>query len=459
MNVMLAFAMASVMLSVGVIFRAKLKFLKDLLVPASVIGGIVGLIVMNFALNDVIKANTFTQIANHLFTLTFISIGLTAHVSTGKKDDHSAAKNITKGSIAMGFLWNIMYALGAVVGGLIILLIGNNFSMEPVYGMLIPLGFTQGPGPAAAMGTILEQQHGLENAAMVAMTFSAIGFIVCFVIGVPLAKKGIKIGLSKNIDDYKINEYIKRGFYKRNEKSSSLGKETTYSGNIDTLSFHFSIIGISYLLGVGIAELIAMIPGFGENLSALLFLWGMVAAYIIKFIMQKLDIDYLLNNTLQTKITAWSTDYIIVSAFMAIQLSVLADWLIPILIESLVITVLTFIISIYFGQRIGGRNDFERTLALFGSSTATVPSGVMLLRIVDPNLETTTKVELGTMNIPMMLFYITIATIMSIASGGVSLTNGFLLLAAPIPIYLILLKLLKLWGKKTYSFKEGENEV
>ncbi|WP_245832962.1 hypothetical protein [Oceanobacillus timonensis] len=120
---------------------------------------------------------------------------------------------------------------------------------------------------------------------------------------------------------------------------------------------------------------------------------------------------------------------------------------------------LTVAVVLYFGKRIGGDNDFSRTLGLLGAALGTVPNGIALVRIIDPSLRSTTAIELGMMNIPMIVSYVTVATIMMIMAGTLSITAGILWLLAPIPIYLILLKVLKVWGVKTYDFKENAETV
>lgn len=167
-----------------------------------------------------------------------------------------------------------------------------------------------------------------------------------------------------------------------------------FSGNIDTVTFHFIIMGVTYVISVLAAELIYYIPGIGPTISSMLFLIGMVVAYGVKFIMKKLEIDHLIDNKFQSKLTGWATDYLIVASFMAVRLGAIMDWIIPIIIISLVTAVIIFIVALYFGKRLGRENDFERTLGLFGTSTGTVPSGMALVRIVDPALRTTTALLL-----------------------------------------------------------------
>ena len=125
----------------------------------------------------------------------------------------------------------------------------------------------------------------------------------------------------------------------------------------------------------------------------------------------------------------------------------------PILIEAAVITVVTVVICFYFGQRFGGNNDFERTLALYGTSTGTVPTGVALIRIVDPNFQTNTAVEIGLTNLVMMASTPVVIVMMLYAEGiiGYGITLG--ILAGCSLLYLVLLKVTKTWKKKTFNWK------
>jgi ESS family glutamate:Na+ symporter len=186
-----------------------------------------------------------------------------------------------------------------------------------------------------------------------------------------------------------------------------------------------------------------------------MFICGMLAAYIVKAIMKKLKIDFLLEDTLQTKITGWTADYLVVCAFMAVGFNVLGQWLVPIIIEAAIITVVTVVVCFYFGQRLGASHDFERTLGLYGCATGTVPSGIALIRIIDPDFKTTTAVELGMMNITMFLSTPVVIVLMALASGTISVPVTMGVLAGCVVLYLVILKVTKCWNKPTYTFKKG----
>ena len=451
MSFMMAFGWASIMLCIGMILRAKIPAFRNMLVPTSVIAGILGIIFMNVTMETGIEVGTdmemFTSVVNHLFTVSFISISLTST----PKGENSSAKNVVKGSVSMGLVWCLLYALTPLIATGILYLMGDVTDMTPGYGMLIQFAFCQGPGQSAAYGAIFEQ-YGWSNASTVAITFASIGFIVAFLIGIPAAKLGVKRGIARNCG--KIDEAILKGYFRKEEQTEYMVKDTTCNSNIETLAFHFALIGICYVLAVGIGHVLSYIPGFlGSSMSSMMFMNGMYAAYIVKWIMKKLHLDFLQENVLQSKINGWTADYLVVCAFMAVSVNIISQWLVPIFVVVLVITAVTFGVCFYFGQRIGGSNDFERTLGLFGTCTGTVPSGIALVRIIDPEFKTTTSVELGAMNLVMLACTPIYILILAYASDSLTLTVTMAGLAVCAVAYLILLKVTKSWGKKSYHWK------
>lgn len=449
---MVAFGLASIALCIGTLLRAKIGFLRNMLVPASVIAGLIGVVFMNlvsyFEVNIGTDADMFTDIVNNLFTVSFISICLTG----GGSKENNTAKNIFKGALGMGIVWCLLYALTPLAGMLIVGGIGKGFDMNIIYGSMIPFAFTQGPGQAAAYGAVYES-FGWENAAMVGVTFAALGFVVAFLVGVPAAKLGISRGIAKNCGQ--LDQSILKGYLSKEEQTNYMVKDTTCNSNIETLTFHFAVIGLCYIVAIGISKVLGLIPGFlGDSMEGLMFMNGMFAAYIVRFIMKKLGLVFLLEDTLQNKITGWTADYLVVCAFMAVGFSILGSWIVPMLIEAAIITVITFVICFYFGMRFGGSNDFERTLGLYGTATGTVPSGIALVRIVDPEFKTTTAVELGLMNMVMLLSTPVYIILLGMAAGSISIPISMAALAGCTLLYLILLKVTRCWTKPTFVWKK-----
>lgn len=456
MELMMNLGWAGSMLLIGVLLRAKVSVFRKMLVPASVLGGIVGVIIMNVGLDIGADAQQYTSIVNELFTISFISIGLTGSSDDKEQNKGAKAKSIMRGCFGMGLVWCILYALTPIIGFLIVTATGAGVDMDGVYGTLIPFAFTQGPGQAAAFGAMYEN-YGWENAAMIGVTFAAVGFLASFLVGVPIAKAGITRKLAKNMGN--IDEKVSRGYYRKEEQTQYVGKDTMYGGNIETLTFHFALIALCYILAVGLSKAFAMIPGFfGSTMSGMLFMNGMLTSNLVKWIMKKLHLDFLNDNTLQSKFTGFTADLLVVCSFMAVKFSVIGKWAVPILVEAVIVTVVTVIICLYFGARFGDGHDFERTLGLYGTSTGTVPSGIALVRIVDPELKSTTAIELGLMNYVMLFCVPVYFVLLAVAAGSLSMQIAGIILAGLVIVYLILLKVFRAWGKQTYSFHADKNK-
>lgn len=466
MSFMMAFGLAGTMICFGMFLRARIPFLRNMLVPASVVAGILGFVLMNVLaavpvevaqagsgeatttnlLQHIfgVNANVFTEIVNHLFTISFISISLTS----APKGEGNGAKNMMKGALGLGIVWCLLYALTPLVATAVMMLIGKPFEMDSIYGMMIQFGFCQGPGQAASFGAIFEAD-GHANAAMVGMAFASVGFIAAFLVGIPAAKLGMKKHVAKHCG--KLDEVTLRGYLRKEEQTEHMVKDTTVNSNLETLGFHFAIIGVCYVLAYFIGQVLNLIPSLGSSLSSMMFMNGMYAAYIVKFIMKKLKIDYLLENTLQSKITGWTSDFLVVCAFMAVSVQIISQWLVPIFVVCLVTVVVTFIVCFYFGSRFGGSNDFERTLGLYGTCCGTVPSGISLVRIVDPNFHTSTAVELGACNLVMLLCTPVYFIILLLSNGTLGMPVALGGLVVCVIVYLILLKVTRLWNKPTYK--------
>ena len=454
MNVMMTFSWIGVMLLVGMVCRAKIPLLSNILMPASVIGGIIGFILMNLGILTKLGADAAmcSEIVGFFFTLSFISIGLTGLPNEEGKSSDDTAKQVLKGSIGMGLLWDILYGLTPLIGFIVILLVGTPFGMDAKYGLMIPFAFCQGPGQSATFGAQIEAGGVMEGAAQVAITYAVIGFLFAFLVGVPLAK----IGLKKNLVSHpeKISPAVLKGLYPPEQQTESCGKITTYNGSVDVLAFHVALVGLCYVIAIFIQDLIQAVPNtFIQTMGSMTFFIGLFVAYGVKWVMGKLNLKQYHDDALQARITGFTTDYVILGAFMAVQLSIIGKWLIPIIVMCVVVGIVTLGFALFFGSRLGGTCDFERTLGLWGCLTGTCPSGVALIRIVDPSLRTTAATEMGSMNIIMVFDYLIAPAIIEFCLGHLSATMLLIYCLGTSIICMIALVLTKNFNKPTYSFR------
>jgi ESS family glutamate:Na+ symporter len=442
------FGWISIMLLVGVLLRAKIGFFQRFLFPAAIIGGVVGFILISLGW-IAIPHEEFTRFAIFLFTLNFISIGLTGADETAIKKGSTLGRTMLRGMLWMALLWAIAFSLqGALSVGLISL---TNLFSTPIYagiGYLVPSGFAQGPGQAVALATVWEKSFNIPNAVSFGLTFSAVGYLVSSFVGVPLANWGIRKGYTVNAPEELPKDFL-TGISEIN-KGPNAGKLTTHPGNIDGIAFQLAVLlttlFITYFACLGLK---VILPGPIKALAfGLMFLWGMFIAVTIRFILGRLGLTVYLDNNIQRRITGVAVDYMIVATLIAVKFAIVWAFIVPITVLCVVVSVITTLFLIYFGSRLD-HFGFERFMGIFGTCTGTGASGLLLLRIVDPEFKSPAAQELGLMNAFTLLLIPTTLIIYPLPKVG--LLPALLLSGGIIAICLILLKVFNYWGKPNWN--------
>lgn len=442
------FGWISIMLIVGVILRAKVVFFQKYLFPASIIGGLLGFILISVGWIN-IPHETFTKFAVFFFTLNFISIGLTGADEAAVKPGSTIRKTMIRGMLWMACLWTFIFGIQALTSlGWITL---TNTFTEPIYkgiAWLLPSGFAQGPGQAVALASVWQGPFKIPNAVSFGLTFAAVGFLISSFVGVPLANWGIKKGLTKNAPKELPQDFV-TGLSDKGQGPNA-GQLTTHPGNIDGMAFQLAILMttffITYFACVGLKSIL---PASMKGIAfGLMFLWGLIVASIIRFILGKLGLTIFIDNNVQRRITGIAVDFMVVATLIAVKVAVVWTFIVPIVIVCISAAVLTTLFLMYFGSRLD-HMSFERFIALFGTCTGTAASGLLLLRIVDPEFKTTAAQEVGLMNAFLLVLVPVYAFTFPMPKVGLPINIA--IMAAYVIVPLILLKIFKLWGKPTWK--------
>lgn len=393
-DLLLVFGFLSVMLLVGVVLRAWIPFFQKLLFPACLIGGLLGLVLINLgviSLNvEVIKA-----FAYHFFNISFISVGLTPPELKEKKQ--SKEKKIFKGSLWMALVQAVTFPMQAIIGSVVVLffILGGK-TLFKTFGFLLPLAFNEGPGQALSFGRVWETS-GFSDASTIGLTFATLGFFFAFFIGVPLANRGLK---KEKFKKQPMPPFLLKGILPKGEAAKSAGSLTTHSASLDSLAFHIAQIGMAYLITYFLLSFLAgLLPAdIGSSIWGFFFLFGLVVAILIRILIQASPFGRLLNHPLQRRITGFSIDYLIVATGCGIELVVVGKHIAPLILIAVTGGIFTTVVVLLLGSKLSDYK-LERTVSIYGVVTGTVSSGLMLLRIVDPELKSPVAREIGFMNI------------------------------------------------------------
>ena len=439
----LVFGTMSIMLLLGVWLRARVSLLQRFLFPSCLIGGVLGLAVLSTGLVglDVKQIESF---AFHFFNISFISVGLTR---ANRPEGQKKPRGMLQGPLWMALIEGVTLPLQAIIGGLAVIVFGL-FGQElfPTFGFFAPLGFTEGPGQALSIGKVWEG-FGFSHAATIGLTFAAVGFFFAFFVGVPLANWGIRRGLARH-GTGTISADVLVGIVGRDQPREAAGEMTMHSGNIDTLAFQAALIGLVYILTYGFAiALGGFLPAdAGKIIWGFFFFFGMGIALLVKAIMVRFGIDHLIDPGIQRRITGWSVDYLIVATVMAIQMVVVWQYILPISVMCLLSGAATTVVVVYLGRRLDDLT-LERTLTIYGTCTGTVSSGLLLLRIIDPEFKTPVAIEIGLMNViamPVIIGSMVLVNAPVWWHWSVALTC--LVFAAVLVLCLVLIRVLRFWG-------------
>ena len=442
---MLVFGWLASMLLVGVLLRARFRFLQKFLFPGCLIGGIAGLVLIHIGIIN-IAATDLETFAYHFFNISFISVGLTR--SSDQQKPSSGGKAFIKGPLWMALIQGSCFGLQAAAGGLLVILFGV-FGLElfPTFGFLVPLGFEEGPGQALSVGKVWEE-FGFAQAATLGLTFAAIGYFFAFFVGVPLVNRGIRKGMAAH-GAKDLPRDLLTGIISRENQTESAGRLGLHTGNVDSLAFQAALVGLAYLITYGFIKYFGMLlPADAAKIMwGFFFVFGLVIALLIRLLIRKFGVEHLIDPGIQRRVTGWSIDFLMVATIMAIQLPIVWEFVLPISVISIANGLLTTGFVVFLGNRLWSYH-LERTAAVYGAVTGTVSCGLLLLRIADPDFKTPVAIEIAVMNV---LSIVPIGGCLLLVNApvwwkwGVGTTSIVFLGIMAVGVALI--RVLKFWGK------------
>jgi ESS family glutamate:Na+ symporter len=233
-------------------------------------------------------------------------------------------------------------------------------------------------------------------------------------------------------------------------QTKSIGRQTAHHANLDTLSIHFALILATYFIAYIFAELVTGYLFTSEANEALffgnMFVWGILFATIGKKVLIKANMNAISDPKIQSSLAGLFVDFLMLSALMSINLTLVKDGLFAVLITIVIVAFLNFTIVKYFAKRSGPYGG-ERFLTEYGITTGTAATGLLLLRVVDPQFKTPVAKELVWWNLLQFVTGILIFT----SQVGLPVTNfwlWYIILIISIIVFLVVLKVTKLWGPK-----------
>ena len=362
----------SALMLLGKLIRVKVKGIQRFLIPPAVLAGIMGLVLGPEVLGWLPLSGSLGTYAGILIAFVFAALPFT---STSKAREVAKVKRMW-GYSQGGML--LQWGFGGLLG---ILLLGQIWPLNDSFGITMPAGFCGGHGSAAALGDAFAG-FGQDEVLTLAMTSATFGIICSIVIGLIFLRIGTKRGYSACLTEAeKLPEELRTGVVeKANRKSIGEGIFSTIS--VSTLTFNLSIIGLvvlgGYLISKGVSRVAPM-------LELPVFSCSYIVGILVKFVCDRTKVTEYVCPETSSSLSGMFTDYLVAFGIASIKISVVSQYLVPMLI--LLFAGLLFTACyIYIAARyIFKEYWFEKAMFSWGWFTGTMAMGMALLRIADPD--------------------------------------------------------------------------
>ena len=434
-------------LLVANMLKRSIPWLEASLIPTSVLGGGI-LLVISVIYNNLTGTEFFDTsfFGGHgsawleLLTYHMLALGFTA--SALKSGGGKMSKERSVEIFNTGLTTVATYLLQALAG-MVICILGARYLKDllEAAGLLLALGYGQGPGQAMNYGGIYEMDYGFVGGKSFGLTVASMGFLCASIGGV-----------------FHLN-YLKRKGRIVLDKGTGLAGDTVEGSNeipmqesIDKFTVQVALIMVAYMLAyllmLGLGNLL---PGMRATIYGFNFLLGVLAGTLLKIVLNALQKRNIIhrhytNDFLLTRATNFFYDIMVTASIAAIRMNIIGKYWAVLLIMGLVGLVITYLYVYYVCKKLFPAYTEQQFLAMYGMLTGTASTGVILLREIDGDFKTPVADNLVYQNFPAMVFGFPILILATMAPTKPYLTLGI------VAVFLVAINLLlfrsMLFGKK-----------
>ncbi|MDA0717296.1 MAG: sodium:solute symporter [Cyanobacteria bacterium] len=313
-----------------------------------------------------------------------------------------------------------------VVGGLAVLLVLQPWlGVSPVMACLIEVAYEGGHGSAAAMGP----------------SYAALGFPGGQALGLAMATVGL---LSSTLVGGLVVVLARSRGWLLADAPGSVASESTSAGNGDSggaaawaaaWAVNLALVGLAVLTGVGLlAGLRWLTAGLGDGIANVVnalpvFPLAIVGSLLVRLALERSGKAHWASSAVQGQVGTLSADLLITAATAGLDLALLkADWL-PLTVLALGGLVWNLAVTLLLAPRLLPADWFERAVIEFGQATGVAASGLLLLRMADPEDRSDALPAFSIKQLMLQPFLaggvVTVVAPLAVAGWGLPLWTGF----------------------------------
>ena len=376
-------------LLIGNALRRSVPFLRKAFIPSALIGGLILFLVNLFSDKvlsfPIIDARLMQIITYHALGIGFIAMTLK---SVEKSKNEKNGLYVTQNGLLTGGTYMLQAVVGLIIS-LVFFWAGSGLFYDA--GVILPLGFGQGPGNALTWD-INFGDYGFDGNGSFGLTIASVGFIVASVFGV------VYINVFKKKGEIKPREAATERHVEEFEEEN----EIEDSESVDKLSIQMAFVALSYGLSFVIMYFFAKLTDwtnvklFNDVAWGFNFIWGVITATLIKNVLKQFEKKRVvkkkyINNYQMDRISGFAFDMMIIAGVAAIDIQVVAKYVWVIIALCVAGAAVTFAYVRIICKLCFKGFEHEAFLVNFGTLTGTASNGMILLREIDPNFNTPTS--------------------------------------------------------------------
>jgi glutamate:Na+ symporter, ESS family len=387
------FGILGVLMLAGNTLRRKIPLLRKSLLPTAVIGGFIALFLRQLGWLPIDK--TFLEsMTYHMTAIGFIALALRAPT----RSERGSGKSFLRDGINSGAFIVSNYLIQGVLGLLITIFLSVTF-MPDIFkaaGLILPLGYGQGPGQAYNIGNTYEQTYGFAGGASFGLAIATMGTLWACIGGIiylnlVFRRRRVKVGDAEQVA---IDQH---------QEPVAVEGEIPLTEAVDKFTIQIVLVLMvylmTYLISAGITKLFDA-PGMaGARRSVVPLVWGfnfLIGSSLALAIRGILDSFRRLrwmnrqynNGYMLNRISGSAFDLMIFASIAAIDISDLRGLWLPFVIMATVGGFATLFYIHYTAKVIYPGYFLEGMVSMYGMMTGTVSTGILLLREVDPAFRT-----------------------------------------------------------------------
>ncbi len=411
------------------VLKRTVKFLRVSLIPTSVLGGAILLVLAE--IYGAVTGKVFFDTAffggkgiANLEIITYHTLALGFIAATLKSSGGRLSKKRTVEIFNTGVTTVSTYLLQGILGmGITIVSAVVVSGFFPAAGILLPFGYGQGTGQALNFGVIFETEHGFVGGRSFGLTIAALGFLSASIGGV------IHLNLLRKRGIITVQAAEERNLQMEQIQSED---EIPMQGSMDKTTVQVAFVSLAYLISYLFMLLLGMLlPGMKSVIYGFNFILGVLAATLVKTVVNTLRKKGLvkrkyINDFLMTRISNFFYDIMVVAGIAAIRLGILEKYWGIILILGVLGLGFTYFYNYYVAKKLFPEYTEEQFLMMYGMLTGTASTGVILLREIDGSFRTPAADNMVYQNFPAIVFGFPLMLLANLAPVQPVLTLGIL---------------------------------